>query len=54
MASVQNEKFKVLKMAHGKCWQLTIELLPPKWINLLDLVGPQLKENLINVEAKRI
>lgn len=40
----QQEKFKVLKMAHGERWQLTTELLPPKGIDLLDLVGPQLKK----------
>lgn len=50
----QQEKFKVLRMAHGACWQLTTELLPPKGIDLLDLVGPQLKKTLINVKAKRI
>lgn len=34
-------------MAHGERWQLTTELLPPKGIELLDLVGPQLKKNAL-------
>lgn len=54
VASGQNDKSKVLKMAHGECWQLTTELLPPKWIDLLDLVGPPLKKPLNDVKAKII
>lgn len=41
-------------MAFGKCWRLMTELLPPKWINPLDLVGPQLKKPPTNVKTESL
>lgn len=45
----------LLKMALGKCFKLTAELLPPKRIDPLDLAGPQLKQKKsMNVKSKPI